>query len=259
MENNIKQLIEYYAFNPAELKDDKPKSKLPRQVVNDSLILYTPMTFDELQGAMIKVGMEDHNPDWTDNNHCLNLNCIDVSNIDNFSAVFKNFKKTIFWKYYNNVDISLWNVSNGKYFSNMFEGFISFDCDLSRWNVSEGIGFSNMFNGCKRFNSNISGWNVQKANVLNSMFKDCKSFNQNLNNWKPVNCKIYNHMFEGCKSFNYDLSSWWKLHDFYHDENLQTEDMFKGCDLLEYIPKWYKDSQQINDWLSGKNVSFIEN
>ena len=37
MNKNIKQLVEYIAFNPSVLQDDKPKSKLKQDIVNDHL------------------------------------------------------------------------------------------------------------------------------------------------------------------------------------------------------------------------------
>ncbi len=258
MKDNIKHLIEYYGFNPADIKDNKPKTKLPKQVVDDALILYTPTNVDELNMAMINVGMEDHDPNWKNNKHCLNLNCIDVSNIKMFKGLFKDFKKSVFWQYYNNVDISLWNVSSGFDFSEMFSGFSSFDCDLSRWDVSAGEKFDKMFKGCKKFNSNISNWNVMNATTFKEMFRGCEKFNQDLNNWKPIKCKDFSSMFYNCKAFNQDLSSWWEYADFFHDGSLKTLNMFQGCESLEYIPKWYDDEEELFSWLDGKPVSFIK-
>jgi len=85
-----------------------------------------------------------------------NLNCIDVSNVTDFSYIFYNFNDK-------NIDISKWNVGNGVNFSGMFLGYELFNCDLSNWNVSNGKDFSKMFYNCKVFTSDLSRWNVSNG------------------------------------------------------------------------------------------------
>ena len=49
MNKNIKYLIEdYVAFNPVVINDDKPKSKLPQDIVNSILEENHPKTKKEL-------------------------------------------------------------------------------------------------------------------------------------------------------------------------------------------------------------------
>ena len=70
-----------------------------------------------------------------------NLNCIDVSKITDFSFLFLN-------RDMKDIDISMWNVSNGIDFSGMFYGTTNFQSDLSNWNVTNGMFFGGMFYDC---------------------------------------------------------------------------------------------------------------
>lgn len=259
MDNSIKYIIEtYFAFNPMDLETDekKPKQLLHKDIIAAHINLF-PKNVDDLIVSIHRSAVDQHDKTWTDNKHCLNLNHIDVSSIKDFSDLFMNFNKTPYGKIYDNVDITLWNVSNGTNFSNMFKNFKTFDCDLSRWDVSRGETFSGMFWGCSKFNSDLSKWNIERTSNCDSMFRGCKLFNSDLSEWKPVNCIDYENMFKGCKLLNFDISNWEHYHNFYHDDKLIIIDMFANCDSMEVIPKWYKDAEQIFDFLRGKNVSFL--
>lgn len=83
------------------------------------------------------------------------LNCIDVSRIDDFSGLFfENFRcygvsdfdeeddemneDVGLYIIDEPIDISKWDVSNGVYFDDMFKKYTDFNCDLSKWDVSNG-------------------------------------------------------------------------------------------------------------------------
>jgi surface protein len=99
----------------------------------------------------------------------------DVSRVTDLSHVFSNFRNRSMRDF--NEDLSLWDVSNGTNFAQMFYRCCYFNGDLSKWNVSKAANFANMFSGCHLFNADVSDWNVSNATSLNSMFYSCGSFN----------------------------------------------------------------------------------
>ena len=69
-----------------------------------------------------------------------------------------------------NIDVSLWDVSNVKDMHNMFYDCKDFNCDLSRWNVSNVENMNCMFFNCHKFNSDLSRWNTSKVEDMNFAF-----------------------------------------------------------------------------------------
>lgn len=168
MNKNIKYLIEdYIAFNPTVV-NNKTKSKLPQDIVNSILEENHPKTKKELIDCIISLldnGIKD-------------LNCIDVSDITDFSFIFSMnsivTKKLNSLNYdINDIDISKWDVGSGENFSCMFADNTNFNCNISGWNVSSGINFNIMFKGCKQFNQDLSGWNVSHGQSFDYMFAGC--------------------------------------------------------------------------------------
>ena len=68
-----------------------------------------------------------------------NLNDIDTSRITDMSDLFYDFKQI------QNIDISLWDVSNVRDMSYMFFSYKNFNCDLSKWNPKK-LRFYNLQN-----------------------------------------------------------------------------------------------------------------
>ena len=169
MNKNIKYLIEdYIAFNPAVINDGRPKSKLPQDIVNSILEENHPKTKQDLIECIISLL----------DNGIKELNCIDVSDITDFSFIFSMTsmvtKKLNSLNYdINDIDISKWDVGSGENFSCMFADNTNFNCDISDWNVSSGINFNIMFKGCKQFNQDLSGWNVSNGQSMDYMFAGC--------------------------------------------------------------------------------------
>ena len=184
MNNNIKYIIEdYIAFNPNVLQDEgNPRRILSKDIVNNSFYSYYPETKEEL--TLIIKQLFDQG--------IKNLNCIDVSKITDFSELFAgigNKNDIILGKDLKDVDISLWDVSNGICFSGMFEYSRGFNCDISEWDVRNGTDFSCMFINCKQFNQDLSNWNVSGA-------------------WLPIspnriNEKHFAYIFAGCDELQY--------------------------------------------------------
>ena len=109
-----------------------------------------------------------------------NLNCIDTSAITDMSRLFSEIRDSGYD--INNIDISLWNVSNVENFGTMFFNCKDFNCDISEWNVSSMKRSSNMFYGCTNFNCDLSNWNVSNVKNMYNMFYGCNSL-KNTPSW----------------------------------------------------------------------------
>ena len=131
-----------------------------------------------------------------------NLNDIDTSKITDMSNLFVDIKLR------QNIDISLWDVSNVKDMHNMFYDCKDFNCDLSRWNVSNVENMNCMFFNCHKFNSDLSKWNVSNVKSMMEMFCGCINFNCDLSKWNVKKIKNIYYMFDdlGMK----EKPSWYK-------------------------------------------------
>ena len=118
---------------------------------------YYPKTNEELQEIIINLTNQYRKE--------VDLNVIDVSNIKDFSYIFKN-KPTF------TGDVSEWNIFNGINFEEMFANCYNFNSVLNNWDVSNGINFTKMFYGCKKFNADLSNWNVENAKEWNNFAKN---------------------------------------------------------------------------------------
>ena len=94
----MKQLKAYLNESHSFLVNKKLKNR--QQEYN-----YHPKTKDELQNIIVDLLKQGET----------NLNCIDVSKIDNISNLFYNINCEITVK---EIDISEWNISNGNIFIN---------------------------------------------------------------------------------------------------------------------------------------------
>ena len=127
---------------------------------------YHPKTYGELKDIIIdllKKGETD-------------LNCIDVSNIEDMSWLFSEVSDSIKVK---EIDISEWDVSNVNDMHNMFFGCIKFNSDLSDWNVSDVEDMRYMFYSCEEFNADLSKWDVSKTKYKEHMFYSCDTLKKN--------------------------------------------------------------------------------
>ena len=212
---NYKYILNEYNHFMDEIFDE-PDEQVHCDIIKNNL-RYFPKTKQELKDNIKECLSKGIN----------NLNCIDVSEITDFSELFKNTN-------IDNINITSWDVSNGKNFRQMFYNCKNFNCDLSYWNVSNGEDFSGMFICCKNFNSDISDWDVSSCRDFSNMFYNCHKFNSDLSRWDVSNGLEFCGMFNCCLAFNSDLSRW----------NLElvenTDDithMFFGCKKLRFLKK----------------------
>lgn len=129
----------------------------------------------------------------------VDLNHVDVSNVTKFSNAFSNLQRRSYVRrlaalqystscyevtqppardevssrYRLNVDISEWDVSNGKFFVEMFRD-TEFHGDISRWNVGNALSVWAMFANCD-FVTNLSRWRFLKEVKSNLMFDGASS------------------------------------------------------------------------------------
>ena len=162
-----------------------------------------------------------------------NLNRIDTSAITDMSRLFSEIRDSGYD--INNIDISLWNVSNVENFGTMFFNCKDFNCDISEWNVSSMKRSSNMFYGCTNFNCDLSNWNISNLQVADNMFLDCENLNCDLSNWDTKNLRRADQMFQGCRNMTCDISNW-NVNGLY---KYSVRDMFKYC-KRKFIPDWYR-------------------
>ena len=135
MNKHIKYIIEknYQAFNPANLEDNKPKKKLPQDVVKQILYLKAknPENLREHIKYLFDLGIKD-------------LNCIDVSSIVDFSLLFRNMTDL------QDLQIDEWDVSNGLQFESMFAGRLPNVYDVTY-----------MFVNCEKFDKScVKKWGI---------------------------------------------------------------------------------------------------
>ena len=161
MNNNIKYIIEhvreYFGFNPTDITEDKPKRKIDSDTVNNHLYDYVPREREELRGLLqmwIKKGIT-------------NFNGICTTYITDFSYLFVGLDPK-------EIDISEWDVSNGKYFRHMFYNCTDLKCDVSNWDVHNGIDFEGMFYNCKQIEGDFRHWDFSNALRMNEMFYNCR-------------------------------------------------------------------------------------
>ena len=163
-----------------------------------------------------------------------NFNCIDTSKITDMSRLFSEIRDSGYD--INNMEISLWDVSNVENFGTMFFNCKNFNCDISNWNVSNMKRSSNMFYGCTNFNCDLSKWNVSNLQVADHMFLGCENLDCDLSNWDTKSLRRTDQMFQGCKNMSCDLSNW----NVNKLDKHSVRDMFKYCQR-KFIPNWYRN------------------
>lgn len=162
MNKNIKYLIETtYKFNPIDYNDIEDDEILSKDEISRTTHKYFPTTYYELE-EICTDHFINHNYDLTD---------IDVSNITDFSYLFRNNIDA------NKIDVSNWDVSNGTCFRFMFADNKEFTADLSNWNVSKGVNFDYMFENCTSFDyTTIQNWDFSSCKSAINMFFNVDHF-----------------------------------------------------------------------------------
>ncbi|KAL3943508.1 MAG: hypothetical protein SGBAC_002433 [Bacillariaceae sp.] len=188
---------------------------------------------------------------WPINSWC-------VGELDDFSYLFRAqvgdggspVRLTSF-----NEDISAWDVSNGRFFNEMFLG-ANFNQDLSRWNVGNAIDMERMFDDSS-FTGDLSSWDVKNVKNTKFMFRNARNFRSDLSKWQFApdtmegmffnaeafssdlngfdvsNVRDFAGVFSGASSFNGDISEW-KMEGAERLDNL-----FKDAELFNGdLSKW---------------------
>lgn len=168
---------------------------------------------------------------------CVDLNHIDVSGIDNFAHLFHDalelgngwtswddelklvpsqyrFELGNDWRPWSKkksllVDVCGWDVSKGKMFQGMFEGFL-FRGDISKWSMGGAEVLDRMFAGSD-FNGDISDWDMRGVESAVGMFTESR-FEGDLSKWRFEKLKVNLAMFLSASTVlldRLDPESWW--------------------------------------------------
>lgn len=184
---------------------------------------FTPKTNKELRLAIREL-LSKHRTDF---------NCIDVSNVSDFSYIFKGVDMK-------DIDISEWDVHNAESFNHAFDGASNINPDnFTLWNVVNASEFKFMFANCKNLKIDLSKWNTIDAHDMGWMFSN-SDFNGDISNWNVSAVTNFMCMFANNDKFNCDLSKW-------------------SLDSAENIASMFKNAksfnQNIDSWTLTKNVS----
>lgn len=170
---------------------------------------------EELQDEILRIAEE--NPNKVD----IDLNCLDVSDIDDFSYLFSRYygervipnnqrmrgsskESKILQKL--NPKVETWDVSSAKTTDFMF-AFSKFNGDISQWYFSydwksaDSMFMSSDFSG-KNLNNNSGIMDISNLKVASYMFSNCKNLNADFTNMKKPEVIDFND--EGTYRGNFD-------------------------------------------------------
>ena len=215
MNNNIKYLIEaVQSFNVLDY-DNEDDMQVQQNEIDNMLYKYFPKTTQELKDILIDLlNRDDHNSDKV-----INLNNIYTGNITDFSYLFYQLNPS-------KIDISDWDVSNGKYFRCMFYNCIHLDLvsGVDKWDVSNGVDFTKMFSNCKLVEGDFRNWDLSNALAMNEMFYNCRY----------ILLEPEKYVKDGCAYFpktNEDLKYLVKKFLKYNDKDLNIIDVSQVTDF----------------------------
>jgi hypothetical protein len=131
----------------------------------------------------------------------------DVSGVDDFRFLFGS--RAIIGMAFNNGgsdSIKNWNVSNGKYFSFMFESNNAFNQNIGNWNMSRALDMVYMLGSRSPMtpamvfnnggNASINNWNTPLAYDMSNLFRNNPGFNQALPSWNVSNVYYFLNFFQ---------------------------------------------------------------
>ncbi|WP_086268772.1 BspA family leucine-rich repeat surface protein [Campylobacter sp. P0103] len=231
-QNDIELSLSSYTLPLKEVNNEILKAKeleniVENQPVNEKLkkassaeYKYHPETKEELKDLV--------------SHEAVKLSEIDISEVSDFSELFKDSKRSDF------SGIEDWDVSNVTNMSGMFYGAKNFNSDISSWDVSNVTDMSYMFNSATSFNQPLNDWDVSNVTNMSVMFAFAVNFNSDISSWDVSHVTSMSGMFAGAVNFNSDISSW----DVSHVTNMSG--MFVGATSF---------NQPLNNW----DVSKVKN
>jgi len=172
------------------------------------------------------------------------VNNWDVSNVENFSYMFYQYRYGDRTTYYNNTDLCLnnWDVSNAVNMSHMFENvWILKSIDTSSFiNTSGLVDISYMFNNCKYLKElNLSSLNTSSLTNMAYLFKNCINLSKtgNLNNWQVSLVNDMSYSFYG--TWVLDLTDCGDLNSWIVNEPNTSEMFGHASSFTGREPLWY--------------------
>lgn len=143
------------------------------------------------------------------------LTDIDVSNITNFSTLFKKARFDYLNTPITYIDVSGWNTSNVTTMMEMFSGLNDLQeiIGLDTWDVSKVENFHSVFAFCSNLKElNLTGWDISSGGTFRDMFNNCYALEKiiGIENFKfGPNVSMISYMFSGCENLKtIDLSKW---------------------------------------------------
>lgn len=165
---------------------------------------------------------------------------VDLHKIDPMKAILKYGK------------IEDFDTTNVTDFSGLFQKFY-YDVDLSQWNVSNATTTFAMFRGFKHFTGKIDGWKLQNNKNASHMFNGCIYLEELPYDFVMDNVRNGSYMFSNCFSL--------KGHSLVncHTNNLRNAAyMFNECINLQYILYWNIDELKVTNHMFYKCYSMHE-
>jgi len=180
----------------------------------------------------LKIVIEDYFNSTTGKSNYGEMNCWDVSKIEDMSYLFNEYQY--------NEPIECWDIGNVTNMHAMFKGATSFNQPLDKWDTSKVTNMEAVFYDAKSFNQPLNSWNVSSVKTMKWLFSWAHSFNQPLDNWDTSKVEDSIAMFQFAKNFNQSINSW--------DVNSVTNMAFM-----------FAGAERFNQPLSNWNVAQVTN
>lgn len=154
-----------------------------------------------------------------------------------------------------NIDLSLWDVTNVSIMHRMFQNCDKFNGVMWKNLRSAGVSIYNMFFGAANFNNGgssvgIQQWNTDNVTDMRSMFQSATNFNRDISAWNTGNVTNMEYMFAGLSTaattFNQPIGSW----------NTSNVTNMKG--MFTYNPNFDQDIKNwdISKWSQVNSTEF---
>ena len=141
-----------------------------------------------------------------------------TSHVTNMTAIFSGEDA-----YFEQINISDWDVKSVKDMNSMFEHTQDFNQDIGDWDVSNVENMRYMFHSAESFNQDIGNWDVESVTDMKAMFYFAESFNQDIGDWDVESVINMRRMFYRANNFTQNISAW------------DTSNV-KSCNLFFLVP-----------------------